>query len=1093
MNMDVTYSSREICAFKGATVDIQCVYSHHRFFTLIKSLWIVDSPSSKKVDLSQHPQYTGRVESSCEGNYCTLTIFEMRESDAGTYMFKFTVIQASTGIGKSFTGVPGVSLFVSGNAQTPLSPKQSCQLQFRTNPQVSSVYGPLHYPEVKVIRTTFLRYYAEAEFKCVSACPAMNVSNCVWYKNGQRVLGKSLCSYTAWFHPEDDVSCAIQGLEHSRARSVYPPRLDGVLVSPPGDIVEGTAVTLNCRSDAHPAASLSWYKRTTYLNHNESQLVFTSIQSSDSADYYCSVQNQLGNTTSEPVLVDVQYAPRSSSLSVSPSDVVEEGQLVTLTCSSDANPAASYTWYKNHKILTQNGQEHYSFFHISPEDAGIFCCEAENKFGRVNSSSVFIDVQYVPKHLSVSMVPPNDIVAGSSLALICRSDASPAASYTWYKEDMLSPLASGQTLTIIDIRSEQSGNYSCEAHNSRGRHNITVQVSVNGDSQTRRNNIIRLSVAVLFVSLLLVLTLHLRTSRRKTKSPSSTAEPNELVQPAELDEGDYENIRTTELADWWGICTPTEICALEGTTVELQCSFTYPPTQDGRETRVEKRVWFINGPNHHPEDLMLDPEYFGRLQSDCHGDRCNLTISDLRQSAVYKFKFTTNHPIKGSYTILPGVNVTVTDLRVQVFRGHYWKDMKCLSRCSAWPASSYIWYRNGEEIQNANSQEYSEDYYRYSEDSYSCAVRGHEHAASPPVCAYSLCHQVVYDKRRICALEGSSVDITCSYSSGRYIMSKFWFRPDHLQVQVVAVRVEPSHIVAQLLCHTRCHPEALLSFEWRRNGETFTAAAEATLEVRLHPGEYVTCAAKSSISPRLYALSRPSVSLSDAAEILEGRPLTLTCSTDVSAKHRWYKKWGPSNNTVLSEDPQLVFRSIRSSDSGEYWCTVENELGKKTSEPVLIDVQYAPRWYSLSVSHSVIKAGQSVTLTCRSGGNPAANYTWYKDGALSPLASGQTLTIKNIRSEHSGNYSCEAHNSRGSRYISMQVSVNGDSQTRRNNIIRLSVAVLFVSLLLVLTLHLRTLRRKTKSPVSTAEPNELIQPAEQLDEGDYENIRTTEL
>ncbi|KAJ4944320.1 hypothetical protein JOQ06_012864, partial [Pogonophryne albipinna] len=39
-------------------------------------------------------------------------------------------------------------------------------------------------------------------------------------------------------------------------------------------------------------------------------------------------------------------APKLPSLSVSPSAEREEGSSVTLTCSSDANPAANYTWYK---------------------------------------------------------------------------------------------------------------------------------------------------------------------------------------------------------------------------------------------------------------------------------------------------------------------------------------------------------------------------------------------------------------------------------------------------------------------------------------------------------------------------------------------------------------------------------------------------------------------------------------------------------------------------------------------------------------------------------------------------------------------------
>ncbi|XP_061741229.1 B-cell receptor CD22-like [Nerophis ophidion] len=538
-------------------------------------------------------------------------------------------------------------------------------------------------------------------------------------------------------------------------------------------------------------------------------------------------------------------------------------------------------------------------------------------------------------------------------------------------------------------------------------------------------------------------------------------------------------------AEWGGTYSETEICAIKGSTVRIQCSFQFPPRENEREIKVKDTFWFTKDP---PEDLRLDPQYFGGVQSDCHGNICNLTIADVRRSDEYTFRFTTDHSL-GGYTVSPAVKVTVTDLKVQV--PYYKYNLKCVStNCSTWSPSSYVWYKNGEEIPNAKSQVYRVVY--DSKNSYSCAVRGHEQAVSPPECVgYRPCNKVVYHKRHICAIQGSSVDITCEYTSYGDTRTKFWFRKESshrwnpsftedpqyegrldlpsetsgkstlrikdvrqsdsaeyrfkfttnsewssispgstltvaaVQVQVMSVRVEDSHLVAQMLCHTSCLPEAPLSFEWEKNGENIKSGPK--VKVTLSPGDYITCAARQqhqhiSISPHLYVLKRPSVSLSDARDILEGRPLTLTCYIDnynyssATDDYCWYKKKKnvSSDEEVLRKGRELVFKSINSSDSAEYWCTVENQLGKNPSEPVFIDVQYPPRWSSLSVSPSpVILEGQSVNLTCSSDAKPAASYTWFKDHQILTQNPQGLYSFTSIRPEDAGTFHCMSENKHG--------------------------------------------------------------------------------
>ena len=100
---------------------------------------------------------------------------------------------------------------------------------------------------------------------------------------------------------------------------------------------------------------------------------------------------------------------------------------------------------------------------------------------------------------------------------------------------------------------------------------------------------------------------------------------------------------------------------------------------------------------------------------------------------------------------------------------------------------------------------------------------------------------------------------------------------------------------------------------------------------------------------------------------------------------------------------------------------VHNMLHNELSPPD------GPRLPSVSVSPSAeIVEGSSVTLTCSSDANPAANYTWYKENEDSPKASGQIFTITDFRAEHSGNYSCEAQNRRGRNKTSVHLTVAGE-------------------------------------------------------------------
>ncbi|XP_033985836.1 sialoadhesin-like [Trematomus bernacchii] len=545
----------------------------------------------------------------------------------------------------------------------------------------------------------------------------------------------------------------------------------------------------------------------------------------------------------------------------------------------------------------------------------------------------------------------------------------------------------------------------------------------------------------------------------------------------------------------WGVAyTSTEICAVKGSTVDISCSYRYPSRINGHENTVQKTFWFTQKKNGEPEDLLTDSEYAGRVEYCLENNRCTLRIRNLRESdsAEYRFMFITNYD---TYTASPGVTLSVTDpdLLVKVIGSIVHQSvskakLQCHSRCLLPHGPSYIWFKNGQKIR---AETFSFSVNSYSADSYSCALKGHEDFPSPSQCVRGqTCNRVIYTERSICAPKGSSVDISCTYSSFEDdVKSKFWFSPERrhqgqnpsqpedlsedpqyaghvqiletergrstlrisdlrdsdsaqylftfktpsfewrsdfpgttltvtaLQVQVIRSTVHQSYTYAELKCHSGCSP-AGVSYIWFKNNEKIIKEERSLYKDRFYPGDIISCALKGHENysfPLLYALKFPVVSVSPD-EIMEGSSVTLTCSSDANpaANYTWYKENGNQKRPPLTTEPKLFFSSILVSDSGQYFCAAENELGKRTSEMNSVDVKYPPKLPSASVSPSAeIEEGSSVTLTCSSDANPAANYTWYKANQTLFQGAVGSYNFTSISSEDRGNYYCRAENQYG--------------------------------------------------------------------------------
>ncbi|XP_052384016.1 B-cell receptor CD22-like [Oncorhynchus keta] len=429
----VTYTHQSICALKGSTVDISCSYTYPSNHEIKQAFWFTKWSGMEAEDLSSVPGYEGHIEYlGDKKSDCTLRITDLRLRDSAGFRFRFITS------GGMFSGSP-VSLTVT----------------------------------------------------------------------------------------------------------------DVVLEMDPTSVSEGERVTLRCRTNCtlDPITAYSWYKNGQPIaNSNTSSPVYIlfSVSSEDTGRYSCSVEGHEDLPTAEETLT-VRYGPWNTSVSVSPSGEIVEGSSVTLTCSSDANPPVDkYTWYKKNVTSPKASGQRYSITNIISEDRGEYYCEAENKYGRLNSSSVSVDVQYGPKNTSVSVSPSGEIVEGSSVTLTCSSDANPLVDkYTWYFQNETFLNGCGQMYNISNFKSKDSGHYHCEAWNRRGSRNSTALMIIIPGKQT---SVLTAAVGIIVVVLVLILCLSGLMWFRK-KASKSTSDTRDTSENVERDSSPvYENVSSLSTA-----------------------------------------------------------------------------------------------------------------------------------------------------------------------------------------------------------------------------------------------------------------------------------------------------------------------------------------------------------------------------------------------------------------------------------------------------------------------------------------------------------------------------------------------------------------
>ncbi|XP_042072839.1 uncharacterized protein LOC121811854 [Haplochromis burtoni] len=371
------------------------------------------------------------------------------------------------------------------------------------------------------------------------------------------------------------------------------------------------------------------------------------------------------------------------------------------------------------------------------------------------------------------------------------------------------------------------------------------------------------------------------------------------------------------------------IPATEGQTVTLMCSSSCPLTE-----KPAAYIWYKNR-----EFLYEDwsPWYQELLSSEeavtyscavkgyehLRAPRSLYSLTETCFSVTYA-KGCLTEPVMRSITYPREVRVQKTS---------YTSDsvtLTCNSTCKLFdPETAYMSCRNTtRNYKNQQCLTHNNSTYRFS-----CAVKKHKYLESAEVCVRDKnCRRVNYVSRRICALEGSSVNITSEYShpDNRKPEFKCWskkWRKDKVEVEELIEaaggveyqdNMKNQHILT--INNLKKNDSGGYTFRFKRDHERWR---QSDL-----PGVFLI-------------VTELRVKMSPSAVVTEGQRVTLTCSTSCpltdNTNYIWYLNSRPLTPRE-NQNKHLILDPVSREDAGSYSCAVKTNKDI-SSAPKTLTVQ----------------------------------------------------------------------------------------------------------------------------------------------------------
>ncbi|XP_042196009.1 hemicentin-1-like [Callorhinchus milii] len=490
-------------------------------------------------------------------------------------------------------------------------------------------------------------------------------------------------------------------------------------------------------------------------------------------------------------------------------------------------------------------------------------------------------------------------------------------------------------------------------------------------------------------------------------------------------------------AHQWSVTLPESTAGLEGESVILDCSFSYPDPPNKPYTIWGQ--WFKGNPcNERAEKIYESNESNNRIKltGNLTKKNCSIEISDLRKTDTGHYCFRFEIPGFDKWTGKLSISVDVYDRpgNPTVFPSEVAEGISTTLTCTSSNVVTQVKPKlTWEGITELTDQK---------------TVNKEKQSLSDRKITSSFTFVPSYQHHlKLIKCVVSCANYQCSKQSNITLQVKYAPRNTTIQINEPLDIIEGSENVT-LTCSTDSYPQATHTWYKTKRHTNTTQTLNSTGSVllfktisRMDFGTF-TCVVNNSqgndtsaadINVK-YAPRNTTIQINEPLDIIEGREnVTLTCSTDCypQATHTWYKTKRHTNTTqtLNSTGSVLLFKTISRMDSGTFTCVVNNSQGNDTSAAD-INVKYPPRNTTIQINKplDIIEGRENVTLTCSTDSYPQATHTWYKtkrhtNTTQTLNSTGSVLLFKTISRMDSGTFTCVVNNSQGNDTSAADINV----------------------------------------------------------------------